>query len=78
MNVPTETDSLRKDLDQLRQDFTQLSEDVKHRSQDQVQVGMHKAREGASALGDEIESRPYICMLSALGAGLLLGKLISH
>lgn len=78
MNNSPETDALRKDLEQLRQDFASLTKDVKKTSKDEAQAGMHKARESMSSLCSEVESRPYISIVTALGIGLILGKLFSR
>lgn len=73
-----ETDDLRQDLEQLRQDFAALREDIKNDASSQVRSGMHKAREGANSLCNEVEARPCVSLAAAFGVGLVLGRLVSR
>lgn len=84
-----ETEAIKKDMEQLRRDLSALTEAFKRNSQQRTQAGVEHARERfgearlqaegqAEQVGEQIKQRPFTSVLTAFGAGLLIGKIITR
>lgn len=89
MSHSPETDAIKQDMEALRKDLRDLAESVRASGERRYQDGVDQARDKYDELrgeasrrtkevGAEIEARPFTSVLTAFGAGLLLGKLIGR
>jgi ElaB/YqjD/DUF883 family membrane-anchored ribosome-binding protein len=91
MSTATEKDlkELRKEYASLKSDIAKMSETISKLSHDGLAEGRkrvrsaarqsgERARETWGAVENEIEERPVTSLAIALGAGFVLGKLLSR
>ena len=88
-----ELDKLKEDITALREDLAALTSLYKNtlsenagKAADRVRDGANKAaadisaraKDGATAVSDQIEARPLTSMLIAFGIGIALGKIANR
>lgn len=88
-NYEKEFDQMKDEVQSLRTELKSLAESWKRQAEAQARAGYEKVREaggrareqakaGADALGDQIEERPLISVMTAFGVGFVIGKLLGR
>lgn len=79
-NQTKSAQQLKSDIDTLRKDMSTATDDLKQisaeRARDSVNRINNRTRRVALGLEGEIRARPLASVCAALGAGLVLGKLL--
>lgn len=74
--------SLKSDLAEMKETISKLASDGiiegRERVRDTARQSRDRARETLGAFENEIEERPITSLAVALGAGFILGKLLSR
>lgn len=87
--IEKDLNELRKEYASLRSDLAEMSETISNLASDGISEGRKRvrsaarhsrdrARETFDAFENEIEERPITSLAIALGAGFVLGKLLSR
>lgn len=88
-NYEKEFDQMKGDVQALKADLKSLTESLRRQAEHQARAGYDRVREasgkardqakaGADALGDQIEERPLVSVMTAFGVGFVIGKLLGR
>ncbi len=73
-----EVEELRRDLRGLRREMARYAASGREKLSELGTSGRARLEQASEAAGHRVAERPFVSLIAALGAGLILGALLTH